>query len=157
MIDEDDFWSNWWNENWQGKPMYSEKTFSSATLSTTKFHMTRPGLEPWTTAVGSQRLTAWAIARPTFSLTLFLPHEYKHLIPFILSLRILSLYIIFLHTVRPLFNVPWFKVSPYVLFYFHSINNLSTGIRLSPFKLFLNIVWKSIAAKRNRGVTVDIY
>jgi hypothetical protein len=19
MIDEDDFWSNWWNENWQGK------------------------------------------------------------------------------------------------------------------------------------------
>jgi hypothetical protein len=20
MIDEDDFWSNWWNENWQGKP-----------------------------------------------------------------------------------------------------------------------------------------
>jgi hypothetical protein len=22
MIDEDDFWSNWWNENWQGKPKY---------------------------------------------------------------------------------------------------------------------------------------
>jgi hypothetical protein len=21
----DDFWSNWWNENWQGKPKYSEK------------------------------------------------------------------------------------------------------------------------------------
>jgi hypothetical protein len=20
---EDDFWSNWWNENWQGKPKYS--------------------------------------------------------------------------------------------------------------------------------------
>jgi hypothetical protein len=27
MLDEDDFWSNWWNENWQGKPKYSEKTY----------------------------------------------------------------------------------------------------------------------------------
>jgi hypothetical protein len=35
MIDEDDFWSNWWNENWQGKRKYSEKTYPSATLSTT--------------------------------------------------------------------------------------------------------------------------
>jgi hypothetical protein len=39
--DEDDFWSNWWNEIWQGKPKYSEKTYPGATLSTTKFHMTR--------------------------------------------------------------------------------------------------------------------
>jgi hypothetical protein len=23
MIDEDDFWSNWWNENWQGKPLFN--------------------------------------------------------------------------------------------------------------------------------------
>jgi hypothetical protein len=22
MIDEDDFWSNWWKEDWQGKPKY---------------------------------------------------------------------------------------------------------------------------------------
>jgi hypothetical protein len=28
-------WSSRWNENWQGKPKYSEKTCSSATLSTT--------------------------------------------------------------------------------------------------------------------------
>jgi hypothetical protein len=28
-------WSNWWNEDWQGKPKYSEKTYPSATLSTT--------------------------------------------------------------------------------------------------------------------------
>jgi hypothetical protein len=28
-------WSNWWNEDWQGKPKYSEKTCPSATLSTT--------------------------------------------------------------------------------------------------------------------------
>jgi hypothetical protein len=64
MIDEDDFWSNWWNEDWQGKPKYSEKTCPSATLSTTKSHMTRAGLEPQTVVVGSQRLTAWAMARP---------------------------------------------------------------------------------------------
>jgi hypothetical protein len=55
--DEDDFWSNWRNENWQGKPKYSEKTYPSATLSTTKSH-DRPGLEPRTATVGSQRLTA---------------------------------------------------------------------------------------------------
>jgi hypothetical protein len=29
-----------------------------------KSHMTRPGIEPRAAAVGSQRLTAWAIARP---------------------------------------------------------------------------------------------
>jgi hypothetical protein len=28
-------WSNWWNEDWQGKPKYSEKTILSAILSTT--------------------------------------------------------------------------------------------------------------------------
>jgi hypothetical protein len=28
-------WSSWWNENWQGKPKYSEKTSPSATLCTT--------------------------------------------------------------------------------------------------------------------------
>jgi hypothetical protein len=30
-----DKWSSRWNENWQGKPKYSEKTCLSATLSTT--------------------------------------------------------------------------------------------------------------------------
>jgi hypothetical protein len=28
-------WRYWWNEDWQGKPKYSEKTCPSATLSTT--------------------------------------------------------------------------------------------------------------------------
>jgi hypothetical protein len=28
-------WSNWWNEDWQGKPKYSEKTCPSTILSTT--------------------------------------------------------------------------------------------------------------------------
>jgi hypothetical protein len=53
MIDEVDFFSNWWNEDWQGKQKYSEKTCPSATLTTTKSHMTRPGFEPRTSAVGS--------------------------------------------------------------------------------------------------------
>jgi hypothetical protein len=35
-------WSSWWNEGWQGKPKYSEKTCPSATLSTT--NPTWPGL-----------------------------------------------------------------------------------------------------------------
>jgi hypothetical protein len=46
MTDEDDFWSNWWNENWQGKPKYSEETYPSATLSTTKSHMTARSRTP---------------------------------------------------------------------------------------------------------------
>jgi hypothetical protein len=43
-------WSSRWNENWQGKPKYSEKTCSNATLSTTN--------PTWS------ELTAWAMARP---------------------------------------------------------------------------------------------
>jgi hypothetical protein len=42
-----------------------------------KSHMTRPGLEPRAAAVGSQRLTAWAMARPKAGFTnvvcLFIP------------------------------------------------------------------------------------
>jgi hypothetical protein len=36
-------WSNWWNEDWQGKPKYSEKTCCSATLSTTNPTWQDPG------------------------------------------------------------------------------------------------------------------
>jgi hypothetical protein len=39
-------WSNWWNEDWQGKPKYSEKTFPSATLSTTNPTWPDPGSNP---------------------------------------------------------------------------------------------------------------
>jgi hypothetical protein len=39
-------WSNWWNEDWQGKPKYSEKTCPSATLSTTTLTWPDPGLNP---------------------------------------------------------------------------------------------------------------
>jgi hypothetical protein len=50
------WWRIWWNENWQGKPKYSENTCPSATLSTTN-----PTWQIRAAAVGSQRLTAWAI------------------------------------------------------------------------------------------------
>jgi hypothetical protein len=50
----------------QGKPKNSEKTCPSSTLSHHKSHMTRSGFEPRTAAVGSQRLTAWAMTRPSF-------------------------------------------------------------------------------------------
>jgi hypothetical protein len=46
----------WWNEDWQGKPKYSEKTCPSATLSTTN-----PTCQTRAAAVGSQLLTGTAL------------------------------------------------------------------------------------------------
>jgi hypothetical protein len=40
------WWRIWWNEDWQGKPKYSEKTCPSATLSTTNPTWPDPGLNP---------------------------------------------------------------------------------------------------------------
>jgi hypothetical protein len=51
-------WSSWWNENWQGEKKYSEKTYPIATLSITNPTWTDLGLN-----TGSQRLTAWIMAR----------------------------------------------------------------------------------------------
>jgi hypothetical protein len=39
-------WSKWWNEDWQRKPRYSEKTCHSATLSTTNPTWPDPGSNP---------------------------------------------------------------------------------------------------------------
>jgi hypothetical protein len=39
-------WRNWWNEDWQGKPKYSEKTCPSDTLSTTNPTWLDPGSNP---------------------------------------------------------------------------------------------------------------
>jgi hypothetical protein len=39
-------WRNWWNEDWLGKPKYSEKTCPSATLVTTNHTLLDPGLNP---------------------------------------------------------------------------------------------------------------
>jgi hypothetical protein len=36
-------WSNWWNEDWQGKQKYSEKTYPNATFSTTNPTWPDPG------------------------------------------------------------------------------------------------------------------
>jgi hypothetical protein len=64
------WWRNWWNDDWQGKPKYLEKTCPSA-LSTTN-----PTRSAWmrtrATAVVSQHLTASATARPTGHETLLL-------------------------------------------------------------------------------------
>jgi hypothetical protein len=38
--------SSWWNEDWQGKPKFSEKTCPSATLSTTNPTLPDPGILP---------------------------------------------------------------------------------------------------------------
>jgi hypothetical protein len=40
------WWRNWWNEDWQGKPKYSEKTYPSATLSSTNPTWPDPGSNP---------------------------------------------------------------------------------------------------------------
>jgi hypothetical protein len=39
-------WSNWWNEDWQRKPKYSEETCPSATLSTINPTWPDPGSKP---------------------------------------------------------------------------------------------------------------
>jgi hypothetical protein len=39
-------WRNWWNEDWQGKPKYSEKTCPSVTFSTTNPTWLDPGSNP---------------------------------------------------------------------------------------------------------------
>jgi hypothetical protein len=39
-------WRNWWNEDWQGKPKYSEKICPSATLCTTNPTWLDPGFNP---------------------------------------------------------------------------------------------------------------
>jgi hypothetical protein len=57
------WWRIWWNEDWQAKPKYSEKIYPRATLSTTNpTCQTRDRTRA--AAVGSQRLTAWPMARP---------------------------------------------------------------------------------------------
>jgi hypothetical protein len=58
------WWWSWWNKwLWQGKPKYSEKTCPDATLSTTN-PTCQARARTRGAAVGSQRLTASAMARP---------------------------------------------------------------------------------------------
>jgi hypothetical protein len=57
-------WRNWWNEDWQGKPKFSEKTCPSATFVHHKIPHDQTRFWTRAAAVGSRRLTAWAMARP---------------------------------------------------------------------------------------------
>jgi hypothetical protein len=61
-------WSSRWNDNWQGKPKYSEKTSPNST-----FPPQIPHDPTWArtraAALGSRRLTAWAMALPGFTST----------------------------------------------------------------------------------------
>jgi hypothetical protein len=60
-------WSNWWNEDRQGKPKYSEKTYPSATCEPQIPHdLIRARTR--VAAVGIRWLIAWAMARPSFAL-----------------------------------------------------------------------------------------
>jgi hypothetical protein len=60
-------WRSWWNERfWQGKPKYSEKTCPKATLSTINPTF-QTQARTRATAVGSEWLTASAVARPLFT------------------------------------------------------------------------------------------
>jgi hypothetical protein len=62
-------WSNRWNANWQGTPKYSEKTYPSATLSTTNPTWADPGSRggkpttnrlSYSTAKGYLGLSLWS-------------------------------------------------------------------------------------------------
>jgi hypothetical protein len=70
-------WRIWWNDDWQGKPKYSEKTYPSVTFSTTN--------PTWSdrartraASVGSQRLTAWASTGAGFLRVLRFPPANHH-------------------------------------------------------------------------------
>jgi hypothetical protein len=57
-------WSIWWNEL-AGETEVLGENLPRHHFVHHKSHLTRPGLEPGPPAVGSQRLTAWAVARPS--------------------------------------------------------------------------------------------
>jgi hypothetical protein len=60
------WWRSWWNEwFWQEKPKYSEKSCPDATLSTTN-PTCQTRARTWAAAVGSQRLTASAMAHDPY-------------------------------------------------------------------------------------------
>jgi hypothetical protein len=57
-------WRSRWNAGWQGKPKFSEKTCPSATFVLHKILYDQTSVWTRAAAVGSRRLTAWAMARP---------------------------------------------------------------------------------------------
>jgi hypothetical protein len=57
-------WRSRWNVDWQGKPKFSEKTCHSATFVHHKIPHDQTRVWTMAAAVGSRRLTAWAMGRP---------------------------------------------------------------------------------------------
>jgi hypothetical protein len=57
-------WRSRWNVDWQGKPKFSEKSCPSATFVHHKIPHDQTRVWIRAAAVGSLRLTAWAMARP---------------------------------------------------------------------------------------------
>jgi hypothetical protein len=57
-------WRSRWNVDWQRKPKFSEKTCPSAIFVHHKIPHEQTRVRTLAAAVGSRRLTAWAMARP---------------------------------------------------------------------------------------------
>jgi hypothetical protein len=71
-------WSSRWNENWQGKPKYSEETSPSATLSTTDPTWPDLGSNPGRRG-GKPATIAWPMARSTHcNLVRVITYLYRH-------------------------------------------------------------------------------
>jgi hypothetical protein len=62
-------WRSRWNVDWQGKPKFSEKTCPSATFVHHKIPHDQTRFWTRVSAVGSRRLTAWAMVRPPNTFT----------------------------------------------------------------------------------------
>jgi hypothetical protein len=56
-------WSNWWNEDWQGNRNTRRKP-APAPFCPPQIQLDQTRARTRAAAVGSQRLTAWAMARP---------------------------------------------------------------------------------------------
>jgi hypothetical protein len=58
-------WSSWWNEDWQEKPKYSGRKPTPAPLCPPQIPLDQTRDRTRASAVGSQRLAAWAMAQPS--------------------------------------------------------------------------------------------
>jgi hypothetical protein len=93
MRDEGWLWSNWWNEDWQGKPKYSEKTCPSATLSNTNPTRPDPGLKPGRQPA-TNHLSYGAALLYIFSLNVFVGESVNNNIVLLLSLTVNAYWIV---------------------------------------------------------------
>jgi hypothetical protein len=64
------WWRIWWNEDWQGKTQRTRRTTTPAPLCPPQIPLDQTRARTRAAAVGSQRLIAWAMARPSFPLGL---------------------------------------------------------------------------------------